>query len=70
MVENLVLTVTIYAAIGAVFALPFAWKGAARIDSSAAGGSWGFRMLILPGVAAFWPLLLWRWINAARNKEG
>ncbi|MGI9625272.1 MAG: hypothetical protein ACR2QM_00435 [Longimicrobiales bacterium] len=70
MIENLVLWVTVYAALGAAFAVLFAWKGAARIDPSAAGASWGFRLLILPGAAAFWPWLLLRWSRAARDEEG
>ena len=27
-------------------------------------GTWGFRLLILPGAAALWPLLLLRWLRA------
>ena len=51
-----------YVALGIVFALAFVWKGAGRIDPVAREGTWGFRLLILPGSAALWPLLLRRWI--------
>ena len=45
---------------GLVFALWFAWRGAAGLDPVAAGGSRGFRLLVIPGAAALWPLLLRR----------
>ena len=48
----------VYAAIGLVFALFFVTRGVTRIDPTAIGGSTGFRILILPGVVAFWPLLM------------
>jgi len=52
-----------YLACGLVFAVPFALVGAGRIDPHAAHGSWAFRLLIIPGTMAFWPLLLRRWVN-------
>jgi hypothetical protein len=50
-----------YASLGLVFAVPFVWLGVQRLDSEAQGSGIGFRLLILPGVAAFWPLFLYRW---------
>lgn len=52
----------VYLAVGALFAVAFALRGCQRIDPAAATGTWGFRVLILPGAAALWPLLLRRWI--------
>lgn len=51
----------IYLALGLLFAIPFALIGVKRIDPHAAHGSWGFRLLIIPGTMALWPLLLKRW---------
>lgn len=51
----------VYAALGLVFALAFVARGAARMDPGAAAGTLGFRLLLLPGAAALWPLLAWRW---------
>jgi hypothetical protein len=51
----------VYFACGSVFALAFAFWGAQRIDPHAAPGTWGFRLLIIPGSMALWPLLLYRW---------
>ena len=54
-----------YAGVGVVFALAFVIAGVARIDSRAKGSGLGFRLLILPGAAALWPLLLRRWYRGA-----
>ena len=56
--------VGIYAAIGLVFALAFAWRGASRLDPAAREGTWGFRLLVIPGAVAFWPLLALRWARS------
>ena len=50
-----------YLAVGLLFAIPFALIGVKRIDPHAAHGSWGFRLLIIPGTMALWPLLVKRW---------
>ena len=56
-----VYTLVAYATLGLVFAVPFVWIGVQRLDSEARGSGIGFRLLILPGVAAFWPIFLNRW---------
>jgi len=52
-----------YMACGLVFAIPFVLVGVKKIDPHAAHGSWGFRLLVIPGAMAFWPLLLRRWAS-------
>lgn len=59
----LVMAAGIYAGLGALFAAAFVTRGAGRLDESARRGTWGFRVLIFPGAAALWPLLLKRWIG-------
>lgn len=49
-----------YLLLGTLFALPFAFRWVNRIDPVAARGTLGFRLLILPGSALLWPLLLRR----------
>jgi len=56
----------IYLACGLGFALPFAFMGVSRIDPHAAHGTWGFRLLIIPGTLALWPILLRRWMKGVR----
>jgi hypothetical protein len=51
----------LYLACGFIFALPFVLLGARKIDPHAGPGSWGFRLLIIPGAMALWPVLLHRW---------
>ena len=53
----------VYLAIGGIFALAFVSVGIARVDPSAAGSSWGFRALVVPGAVALWPVLLARWVR-------
>jgi len=62
--ELFVAALTLYAAMGVVFAIAFVSRGVARVDEHAAGAGFGFRLIILPGVAALWPVLLHRWIGA------
>ena len=63
LVKAFVYTLNGYAALGIVFALPFVFFGVQRLDSEAQGSGVGFRLLIVPGVAAFWPMFLQRWLR-------
>ena len=54
-----------YAAIGAVFATGFLWRGVGRLDPAAAHATWGFRVLVFPGVVMLWPLFLVRLLLGA-----
>ncbi len=63
----LLVALGVYLVVGLAFAVPFAWVGVGRIDSHAAHGSWGFRLLIVPGAMALWPLLLQRWLSGVHE---
>jgi hypothetical protein len=56
----IVSTVQAYLFVGLLFAVPFVLFLANRVDPSAKGSTWGFRVLVIPGVALLWPLLLIR----------
>ena len=56
-----VFIVALYAVIGLAFAVPFVWFGVQQVDFEARGTGVAFRLLILPGAAAFWPMFLSRW---------
>lgn len=58
--DVLLLTLAVYYAIGLLFAIPFVAFWVHRVDEAATGSPVAFRALILPGCAAFWPLLLRR----------
>lgn len=62
--EAFVGALTWYAALGIIFAIAFVARGVSRIDGHAAGAGLGFRLMILPGAMALWPVLLSRWIRA------
>ena len=59
--EVVVLLFAVYIACGLAFAPFFVWRGVGRVDPAAKTTGLGFRLIILPGVAALWPLLLLRW---------
>jgi len=61
--KTIIYTMAGYATIGVVFAVPFVCSGVQRLDSEAQGSGVGFRLLILPGVAAFWPMFLYRFMR-------
>ena len=60
--ELFVYALEAYSAAGLLFAAVFVFR-VQRLDSDAQGSGIGFRLLITPGVAAFWPLFLSRWIR-------
>ena len=60
---------TVYVLAGLVFAVPFVWRGVERVDPAARGATWGFRVVIVPGVVVLWPLLLRRWRAGAHPPE-
>jgi hypothetical protein len=44
----------------------FLGLGLTRIDHGAKGAGLGFRLLILPGLIALWPLMLIRWLSGGQ----
>jgi hypothetical protein len=55
--QCVVAIVGLYSGVGLLFALWFVTLGLSRVDESARDASLGLRLLLLPGAAAFWPLL-------------
>lgn len=60
----LAMAITLYALVGAMFAVAFVARGIDRIDQTARGSGVAFRLIVIPGAAALWPLLLRKWIGA------
>jgi hypothetical protein len=58
-----------YLAIGMAVSVPFIWRGIGNVDAAAHGTSVTFRLLILPGCVALWPLILQRWLHAQKGAE-
>jgi hypothetical protein len=63
----LLILMAIYLLCGLVFSVPFAIAGVGRIDPHAAHGTWGFRLLIIPGTILLWPLLALRWLKGVHE---
>ncbi|MGH9372534.1 MAG: hypothetical protein ACRD15_13470 [Vicinamibacterales bacterium] len=61
--ELLVAAVGAYVAAGVVFAVAFVAWGVSRVDPVAREATIGFRLIILPGAIALWPLLAARWMR-------
>lgn len=53
----------VYLMIGLLFAPFFIWRGLTKVDNGAEGAGIGFKLLILPGIIVFWPVLLSSWIK-------
>lgn len=69
LIDWLVAALAVYVAIGVGFAVAFVTFGVQRIDAAARGSGWAFRLLISPGSAALWPLMLSRWVRGMKPHE-
>ena len=52
----------VYFALGLVFGVFFVARGVERVDPGALGATLGFRLIVLPGIVALWPLFAFRWL--------
>jgi hypothetical protein len=68
-VRLIVSALGIYLLAGLIFAIPFVTFGVGRIDGGAKESRWGFRLIVIPGVIALWPLLLRSWLNSPVGAE-
>lgn len=68
MVETILIIVLIYLLLGVLFVIPFLIKGLTKVDEGAHGGRIGFKIIIIPGVIVFWPVLLRKWMKASNVK--
>ena len=60
----------LYLAVGGAFAIYFCWWGAGHVDPGVGDASWRFRLLLAPGAAALWPILLSRlWRRSKGGRE-
>ena len=65
--EVILLIALAYLLLGLAVGVPFVLSGVDRVDEAARGASLGFRLLILPGTIALWPLMATKWIKAPRS---
>jgi hypothetical protein len=69
-VETLNRLLLLYVACGLAFGAAFVTWGVTTVDAAARGAPLAFRLIILPGVVALWPVLALRWARAMRKGEG
>lgn len=69
MISILFIIAAIYIICGFIFAIVFISKGIEKVDEGAHGATWGFKLIIIPGVVALWPLLLKKWIKSKSHDE-
>lgn len=62
-VTIILLVIAVYLLAGLLFAAGFLIRGLAITDESAKDTGWGFRLIILPGILVWWPLLLKKWVK-------
>jgi len=65
--EIILIIVALYLLLGVVFVISFLTKGLTKVDEGAHGGTIGFKIIIIPGVIVFWPVLLNKWMKASRE---
>jgi hypothetical protein len=66
-VGYLLIAVGAYLVLGLGFAVAFVVRGVGIVDPVAADASWAWRILIMPGTAALWPLMLKKWVGVRRG---
>ena len=66
-VEIILIVAGIYLLLGVLFVVPFLLKGLTKVDEGAHGGTIGFKIIIIPGVIVFWPVLLSKWRKAIKK---
>ena len=65
--ESFLIAGGVYLLCGIVFSILFVLVGVAKLDPHAVHGSWGFRVLIIPGTILLWPLLAQRWLKGVHE---
>jgi len=61
LVTTIFVVAALYLIAGVLFAIFFLGKGIQKVDTTAHGSGWGFRLIILPGTIVLWPVLLNKW---------
>ncbi len=69
MVQLVLIIVLIYLMLGVLFVIPFLLKGLTKVDEGAHGGTIGFKIIIVPGVIVFWPVLLKKWMRNLEHRD-
>jgi hypothetical protein len=58
-----------YLLLGLALGIAFAWRGVEQVDAAAVGTTWPFRLVILPGAAALWPVIALLWLHVQKGNQ-
>lgn len=58
-----------YLVLGLLFSVVFVTRLITELDESAKGSTWIFRLLILPGCIALWPVLLNKYLKNVQQRN-
>ena len=67
LLQLILIVILIYALAGFIFMIPFIVKGITQIDQASEHSSFGFKLIIIPGIIVFWPVLLKKWLNSSKH---
>ncbi len=67
MAELIVIIIFIYLGLGFIAGFVITFFGVKKLDPAAKEGTIGFKLLIVPGLAVFWPLFVMRWIKGSKE---
>lgn len=59
-IQILLLAMMVYVGMGVLYSIYFLTKGIYRLDDSAEGSPWHFRLIIWPGVVLLWIVLFFK----------
>jgi hypothetical protein len=62
-------TVAAYLAVGLGFSVPFLIKWIHQVDETSQETDWTFKLTILPGCIAFWPVLLRKYLQSKSEQQ-
>ena len=59
----------VYLLIGLLFSIPFYLQGMKKVDAETQQSGMVFKLIIFPGILAFWPVLLNKWRKASNQSS-
>jgi hypothetical protein len=67
-VTVLLIVVALFLVCGLLISFFFLARGLSQIDEGTHGTGIGFRLVILPGIIVFWPVLLKKWLQVKKSQ--
>lgn len=62
--ELILITLAAYLGLGIIIACLYLIKAIHKVDQTAISTSLGFKLIIFPGLAMLWPIMLMKWSKA------